>query len=56
MIIDHIQEDTETLGMAGIHQPLQSFRSAVQVLGCKEIDAIVAPTARTLEFGCGHNL
>ena len=55
MIVDDVENDGDAKGMRAVDEAAEIIRSAVQVRGGEEIDAVVAPAEPTGEFRHGHD-
>ncbi len=56
VVVDHIQQNRETLFVRGIHKTLQAIRSSVRLVNGKERHAIVTPTMSAFECRNRHQL
>ena len=56
VVVDDVQERRESLGMAGVDQPLQALRPAVAVLRRVREHPVVSPVPRPRELGDRHDL
>src|SRR5579863_2237556 len=54
MVIDHVEEDRESVLMSRINEALQCIRSTVGFMDREKSDPIVAPTVIARECGDGH--
>src|ERR1700692_3996426 len=45
MVVHDVENNSEPLGMCGVHQPLERKRTPVTILDGKRIDAVVTPIA-----------
>ena len=54
MVVNHVERDGEAMLVGRVYQPLQGLWAAVGVLRREEIDAVVAPIARTGKLGDRH--
>ncbi len=56
VIVDHVEEDGQSLAVALFDQPFQAVRSAVTVLGGEWVHTVVAPALRPRELPHRHQL
>src|SRR5690606_1329725 len=56
MVVDHVENNAETAGMAGIDQPLEAIRSAVGMVRRVEVYSVVAPAAFAGKLRDRHEL
>ena len=56
VVVDHVEEDRESAGVAGVHQGLEILRPAVAGLGSEEQHSVVAPAPAAREVGDRHQL
>ena len=54
MVVDHVEQDREAVGVTRVHQPLQIVWAPIRVVRGKQIDAVVAPPARARELRDRH--
>ena len=56
MVVDDVQDDRDPVPVCGLDEALQSGGPAVGVMGGRDVDAVVAPTALARSLGDGHQL
>ena len=56
VVVDHIQEDGEAFGVAGVYEPLKAVRPAVAVLSRIGEHAVISPVAGARELADRHDL
>src|SRR5262249_60079555 len=56
MVVDDVEDDAETVQVRGIDQPAEIVGRAVMMRRREQIDAVVAPVARSGRFGNRHQL
>ncbi len=50
MVVNHIQQNSQTLLMAGIHQCFQIVGCSITMMGRVEIHAVITPSPRAREL------
>jgi hypothetical protein len=56
VVVDHVEQDPEAAGVAGVDQPAQAVGPAVGVVRRPQVHAVVAPAAPPRELGHRHEL
>ena len=56
VVVDHVQEDGDTVPVAGVHQLLQTARPAIRILRSIRKHAVVAPVAVARKLADRHDL
>lgn len=54
VVVDDVEDDSESLAMGGIDESRETRRASVHVMRCEEIDAVVAPVPLSRE-GCDRH-
>src|SRR5581483_8437681 len=56
MVVNHVQNDSQTMLMTGIHETLEAVRSPITMVRSIQIDAVVAPAPCPRKFRHWHQL
>jgi hypothetical protein len=56
VVVDHIEEHGEGVGMTRVDEALERVRAAVGMVRREQIDAVVPPPAGSRELIDGHHL